>query len=70
MDKFTLEKMERKFDICYLLAKEGMAFKKYPAQKKMPTKLRTRQGYLLLTLHSIRGIVLWLFGVRLTFSAF
>ena len=31
MDKFTLEKMERKFDMCYLLAKEGMAFKKYPA---------------------------------------
>ena len=31
MDKSTLEKMERKFDICYLLAKEGMAFKKYPA---------------------------------------
>ena len=31
MDKSTLEKMERKFDMCYLLAKEGMAFKKYPA---------------------------------------
>ena len=31
MGKFTLEKMERKFDMCYLLAKEGMAFKKYPA---------------------------------------
>ena len=31
MDKSTLEKMERKFDMCYLLAKEGTAFKKYPA---------------------------------------
>jgi len=31
MDKSTLEKMERKFDICYLLVKEGMAFKKYSA---------------------------------------
>jgi len=31
MDKSTLENMERKFDFCYLLAKEDMAFKMYPA---------------------------------------
>ena len=24
-------KMKRKFDICYLMAKEGMAFEKFPA---------------------------------------
>ena len=40
MDKSTLEKMERKFDMCYLLAKEGMAFKKYPALYR----LEERQG--------------------------
>ena len=31
MDKSLQEKMSKKFDICYVLAKENMAFSKYPA---------------------------------------
>ena len=31
MDAATKERMKRKFDICYVMAKEGMAFSKYPA---------------------------------------
>ena len=31
MDRSLEEKMGKKFDICYLLAKENMAFRKYPA---------------------------------------
>ena len=30
MDDTVLSRMKRKFDICYVLAKEGLAFKKYP----------------------------------------
>ena len=72
--------MERKFDICYLLAKEGMAFKKYSALYSLeesmewsletPTKLRIQQGYILITLLSIKGVVSWLRLIRLTISAF
>ena len=31
MDKTLEEKMCKKFDICYVLAKENLAFRKYPA---------------------------------------
>ena len=31
MDKSLEEKMGKKFDICYVLAKENLAFRKYPA---------------------------------------
>ena len=31
MDATTRERMKRKFDICYVMAMEGMAFSKYPA---------------------------------------
>ena len=31
MDKLLLERMGKKFDICYMLAKENLAFRKYPA---------------------------------------
>ena len=31
MDATTRERMKRKFDICYVMAKEGIAFSKYPA---------------------------------------
>ena len=31
MDTATKERMKCKFDICYVMAKEGMAFTKYPA---------------------------------------
>ena len=31
MDATTRERMKRKFDICYVMAKEGMAFSKYSA---------------------------------------
>ena len=31
MDKLLEEKMGKKFVICYFLAKENMAFQKYPA---------------------------------------
>ena len=31
MDATTRERMKRKFDISYVMAKEGMAFSKYPA---------------------------------------
>ena len=31
MDASTRERMKRKFDICYVMAKEGVAFSKYPA---------------------------------------
>ena len=31
MDATTRERMKRKFDTCYVMAKEGMAFSKYPA---------------------------------------
>lgn len=31
MDETTQKRMERKFDICYVMAKESMAFKKYPS---------------------------------------
>ena len=27
----TRERMKRKFDICFVMAKEGIAFSKYPA---------------------------------------
>ena len=30
MDPTTRARMNRKFDVCYFLAKEGLAFKKYP----------------------------------------
>ena len=31
MDPTAKERMKCKFDICYVMAKEGMAFSKYPA---------------------------------------
>ena len=31
MDECTRERMRKKFDVCYLLAKEGLSFRKYPA---------------------------------------
>ena len=31
MDASTRERMKCKFDICYVMAKEGMTFSKYPA---------------------------------------
>ena len=31
MDAVTKERLKKKFDVCYLLAKENMAFLKYPA---------------------------------------
>ena len=31
MDEAVKKRMKKKFDICYLLAKEGIAFHKYPA---------------------------------------
>ena len=31
MDATTRERMKRKFGICYVMAKEGIAFSKYPA---------------------------------------
>ena len=31
LDDATRERMRKKFDICYLIAKEGMPFRKYPA---------------------------------------
>lgn len=30
MDESVRSRMKKKFDICYMMAKEGMAFKKYP----------------------------------------
>ena len=38
MDKSTHKKMERKFDISYILAKEVMAFKKYPATYRLEAR--------------------------------
>lgn len=31
MDKVTKEKMKKKFDICFVMAKENIAFRKYSA---------------------------------------
>ncbi len=31
MDAATKERLKKKFDICYMMAKEGMSFSKYPA---------------------------------------
>ncbi len=31
MDDQVMERMKKKFDICYVMAKEGLAFRKYPA---------------------------------------
>jgi hypothetical protein len=38
MDKSLEKKMGKKFDICYLLAKENMAFRKYPAIHELETR--------------------------------
>ena len=31
IDELTKERMKRLFDVCFLMAKEGIAFNKYPA---------------------------------------
>ena len=38
MDKSLEEKMGKKFDICYVLDKENMAFRKYPAIHELETR--------------------------------
>ena len=30
MDDQVIERMKKKYDICYVMAKEGLAFRKYP----------------------------------------
>ena len=38
MDKSLQEKMGKKFDICYIIAKENMAFRKYPAIHELESR--------------------------------
>ena len=38
MDKTVQEKMKKKFDICFVMAKENMAFRKYPALHELEVR--------------------------------
>ena len=38
MEASVKSKMKRKFDICYLMAKEGMAFEKFPALHELQSR--------------------------------
>ena len=38
MDKATKEQLRKKFDICYVMTKENMAFRKFPALHELETR--------------------------------
>ena len=44
MDKALEEEMGKKFDICRVLTKENLAFRKYPAIKELETRHGVRPG--------------------------
>ena len=38
MDDQVIERMNKKFDICYVMTKEGLAFRKYPALHELEAR--------------------------------
>ena len=47
MDASTRERMKRKFDICFVMAKEGIAFSKYPALYDLESRHEVDLGVVL-----------------------
>ena len=45
MDGTVLARMKRKFDVCYVLAKEDLAFKKYPSLCELETRHGVDHGH-------------------------
>lgn len=45
MDNQVMERMKKKFDICYIMAKEGIAFRKYPALHELEVRHGVDLGF-------------------------
>ena len=45
MDDQVMERMKKKFDICYIMAKEGIAFRKYPALHELEVRHGVDLGF-------------------------
>ena len=45
MDDQVIERMNKKFDICYVMAKEGLAFRKYPALHELEARHGVDLGF-------------------------
>ena len=77
MNATTRERMKCKFDICYVMAKEGIVFSKYPALYDLESQHDVDLGVAykndvsaLVTLLIVNMIVLFIFFPTCTTSAF
>ena len=56
IDAITQERLKKKFDVCYLLAKENMAFVKYPAILELEERHGVDVGFAYRTKDSAKSI--------------
>ena len=56
MDATTRERMKHKFDICYVMAKEGMVFSKYPALYNLKSQHDVDLGVAIHSLHCSESV--------------
>ena len=66
MDKSLQERMGRKFDICYVLAKENLSFRKYPAIHELESRHGVDLGQAYVTKDSAKSFTHYIAEVQRT----